>query len=166
MNFDKRFAAANQQHSIEACAFKTRIVFALLTIASVTGCATGPAFQSPETAPADRAQLYVYRPLVLAGGGVSHKVTIDGKAETLSLPNASWQRVTLAPGAHSVAIRDYFNLMPCGVLVIEVQPGQTAYVANVVKTTPGLGALYISCSVVARAPDQALKEIAGLSGAQ
>jgi len=144
--------------------FKNLTVIAIA--AALVGCATGPAFKSPETAPADRAQLYVYRPLVLAGGGVAHKVTIDGKAETLSLPNASWQRVVLAPGAHTVSIKDYFNLMPCGGLGIELAPGQTAYIANVVKTTPGLGALYVSCGVITKPEDQALKDMAGLSGAQ
>ena len=144
--------------------FKNLTVIAIA--ASLAGCATGPAFKSPEGAPADRAQLYVYRPMVLAGGGVAHKVTIDGKAETLSLPNASWQRVVLAPGAHTVSIKDYFNLMPCGGLGIELAPGQTAYIANVVKTTPGLGALYISCSVITKPEDQALKDMVGLSGAQ
>ena len=140
---------------------------ALIAIAiALVGCATGPTFKAPQTAPADRAQLYVYRPLVLAGGGVAHKITIDGKAEALSLPNASWQRVVLAPGAHMVSIKDYFNLMPCGGLGIELAPGQTAYIANVVKTTPGLGALYVSCSVIRKAEDQALKDLAGLSGAQ
>jgi len=140
---------------------------AIIAIAiALAGCATGPAFQSPETAPVDRAQLYIYRPLVLAGGGVAHKITIDGKAETLSLPNASWQRVVLAPGAHTVSIKDYFNLMPCGGLGIDLAPGQTAYIANVVKTTPGLGALYVSCTVITKSEDQALKDMTGLSGAQ
>jgi hypothetical protein len=144
--------------------FKNLSVIAIAV--ALVGCATGPAFKSPEAAPADRAQLYVYRPLVLAGGGVAHKVTIDGKAGTLSLPNASWQRVVLAPGAHTVSIKDYFNLMPCGGLGIELAPGQTAYIANVVKTTPGLGALYVSCSVITKPEDQALKDMTGLSGAQ
>lgn len=143
---------------------KNFVVIAI-TVALV-GCATGPAFKSPEVAPADRAQLYVYRPLVLAGGGVAHKITIDGKTETLSLPNASWQRVLLAPGTHTVSIKDYFNLMPCGGIGIDLAPGQTAYVANVVKTTPGLGALYISCGIALRAEHQALKEMVGLIGAQ
>ena len=144
--------------------FKSLTVIAIA--AALVGCATGPAFKSPETAPADRAQLYVYRPLVLAGGGVAHKITIDGKPEALSLPNASWQRVLLAPGAHTVSIKDYFNLMPCGGLGIDLAPGQTAYIANVVKTTQGLGALYLTCTLVSKSGDQALKEMTGLSGAQ
>ena len=97
---------------------------------------------------------------------MAHKVTIDGQADTLSLPNASWQRVLLAPGMHSVAIRDYFNVMPCGSVNIALRPGQTAYVANVVKTRSGLNALYVGCSVVERGQEQALQEMDGLSGAQ
>lgn len=139
---------------------------ALVAAATLSGCATGPAFQSPEPAPADRAQLYIYRPMVMAGGGTVHKVTIDGKAETLSLPNASWQRVLLDPGTYTVSIRDYFHIMPCGSVTIELQPGQTRYVANLVKTTPGLGVLHIGCIVTLPEQEQALKEIAGLSAAQ
>jgi hypothetical protein len=143
-----------------------KIAFSAIALAfALAGCATGPTFSSPEAAPAGRAQLYVYRPLVLAGGGVVHQITIDGKPETLSLPNSSWQRVLLAPGAHTVSIKDFFSIMPCGSLRIDLTPGQTAYVANVVKTTPGLGNLSISCSVAAVPQEQALKEMAGLRGA-
>ena len=137
-------------------------------VAVAGGCATGPTFTSPELAPAGRAQLYIYRPMVLAGGGTVHKVIIDGKAAALSLPNASWQRVLLAPGPHSVAIRDYFGVMPCSPtpLSLVLDAGVTAYVANVVKTTQGIGTLYIGCTVVQRLPEQALKDMAGLRGAQ
>ncbi|MBA3772345.1 MAG: hypothetical protein H0X13_07640 [Ramlibacter sp.] len=157
-----------KKHAVRARSASRRgaAIIAMTAITTLAGCATGPAFKSPEAAPGDRAQLYIYRPMVLAGGGVAHKVTINGKAETLSLPNASWQRVLLAPGTHSVAIRDYFNIMPCGALTVELLPGQTAYVANVVKTTPALARLYISCSVVERGQDQALNEMVGLGGAQ
>ena len=134
--------------------------------AALYGCATGPAFKAPESAPADRAQLYVYRPLVMAGGGVAHKITIDGSAETLSLPNASWQRVLLAAGTHTVSIKDYFNIMPCGGVSIDLAQGQTAYLANVVKTTQGLGALYVGCGVIEKPEEEALKDMVGLNGAQ
>lgn len=133
---------------------------------ALVGCATGPAFKAPEPAPVDRAQLYVYRPMMIYGGGVVHKITIDGKAETLSLPNASWQRVLLTPGAHTVSIKDYFNLMPCGGLGVELAAGQTAYVANLVKTTQGLGTIYVWCTMVGKSEAEALKDMAGLSGAQ
>jgi hypothetical protein len=138
------------------------------TLAIAAGCATGPAFKAPEPAPADRAQLYIYRPMVLAGGGTVHKVTVDGKADTLSLPNASWQRVVLAPGVHTVAIKDYFGAMPCAPqpLVVTLEAGSTAYVANVVKTTQGIGTLFIGCTTERRASDSALKDLVGLSGAQ
>jgi hypothetical protein len=139
------------------------VAAAITTI--LTGCATGPAFQSPDSVPPDRSQLYIYRPLVLAGGGVVHKITIDGGTDALSLPNASWQRVELAPGPHTVSIKDYFGLTPCGAVTIELSAGQSVYLANVVKTTPGLGALYVSCTVVKKPTHEALKELMGLSRA-
>ena len=142
-----------------------RRIAAIACAAALAGCATGPAFKAPEAAPAQQAQLYVYRTFGVYGGGVSHKITIDGKAETLSMPNGSWQRVLLAPGAHTVAIKDYFSTMDCGSLGISMAPGQTVYVADAVKTTQGLGALYVSCGVVQKPEAEALKDMVGLSGA-
>lgn len=139
---------------------------AIAFAATLAACATGPAFKSPEVAPAGQTQLYVYREFGMYGGGVAHKITIDGKGETLSLPNRSWQRVLLAPGAHRVSIKDYFNSMDCGGVDVVLAPGQTEYVADVVKTTQGLGALYISCAVVKKSEVEALKDMVGLSGAQ
>ena len=139
-----------------------------IAAAAVAGCATGPAFQAPLPAPADQAQVYVYRPFVLAASGMSHKITVDAKAETLSLPNASWQRVLLPPGPHVVSIQDYIGAMRCVPfpLRLEVAAGQTYYVANVVKTTQGVGTLWVGCTVESRPQAQALKEMSGLSGAQ
>lgn len=147
---------------------RTKALLTLATAVALSGCATGPAFQSPVPAPAGQAQVYIYRPLVLAGGGTSHRITVDARSEALSLPNASWQRVVLAPGVHALAIQDYFGIMKCGPypLRLELAAGQTAYVANVVKTTFRLERLYIGCTVEVRPQEQALKDMAGLSGAQ
>lgn len=134
--------------------------------AALAGCATGPAFTGLESAPADRAQIYVYRPMVVAGGGVAHKLTVDGKADSLSLPNGSWLRILVAPGPHSLSIKDYFNTMSCGGLQLDLAAGQTTFVVNVVKTTQGVGRLYVSCAMAPRASDDAVKEMAGLRGAQ
>jgi hypothetical protein len=141
---------------------------AIAMLALLGGCASGPAFKAVEPAPADSAQLYIYRPMVLANSANVHKVTIDGKAETLSLPNASFQRVLLAPGSHTIAIRDFFNTMHCAPspLTIELRAGQTAFVAEVVKITQGIGAQYVGCAVTLRPQEQALQDLAGLSSAQ
>lgn len=143
-------------------------ILGLLAVSMLSACATGPAFQAPERVPADQAQLYVYRPAKLYGGGNSHRITIDGQGESLSLPNASWQRVLLAPGTHTVLVRDVFGMMTCGPapLQITLTAGQTTYVVNVVGTTQGLNRLYIGCSVAERDEKQALGELAGLKAAQ
>lgn len=143
-------------------------VLCAMVVAATASCATGPKFVAPEPVPGDRAQLYVYRPMVLAGGGTVHSITIDAKPGTLSLPNASWRRVVLAPGLHTVAIKDYFGAMPCSPmpLLLTIEPGATAYVANVVKTTQGIGTLFIGCTTVLRSPEQALREMTALGGAE
>ena len=140
----------------------------VLIALALGACATGPAFQAPERAPADRAQLYVYRPMVLAGGGTSHRVSIDGQGQPLSLPNASSQRVVLPPGTHTLEIRDVFGVLTCNPapLRLSLVPGQTMYVADVVGTTQGLNRLYVGCSAVERDERQALGELAGLKAAE
>lgn len=143
-----------------------RVAVVAAIAAALAGCATGPAFTGLEPAPADGSQIYVYRPMVVAGGGVTHKLTVDGRADSLSLPNASWLRILVAPGRHSLSIRDYFNTMNCGGLQLDLGAGQTAFVVNVVKTTQGVGHLYVSCAIAPRASEDAVKEMAGLRGAQ
>ena len=144
----------------------TRSISALAICAALVGCATGPTFNTPEPAPADQAQLYIYRPFAISGGALLKKVMIDGKAETLSLPNMSWKRVLVAPGMHTVSITDPFNLTQCGGVRVNLEPGQTAYIANLIKTYVASRTIYISCVTNVIPREQALKDMAGLSGAQ
>lgn len=150
-----------------------RMALALAGLLAFSGCATGPVFQGPEAAPKDAAQLYVYRPVRMAGGGTSNKISVDSRSDTLSLPNGSWQRVLLAPGTHTVSVRDYFNTMYCGPfpLTLQLLAGQTTYVENLVGLSgvaySGTVALsQTGCSVRTVPEEQALKELASLRGAQ
>ena len=138
-----------------------------MMLALLAACATGPRFQSTEEAPVGGGQVYVYRPTALIGGVVVHKVTIDGRAETLNLPNGSWMRVPLPPGAHTIAISTYVNLsaVSCGAVQIDLRPGQTAFVANIRPSTQALNRVYVGCAVVSKSRDEALNEMANLSGA-
>lgn len=135
-----------------------------LSASVLASCATGPAFQSPEPPPPDRGQLYVYRPMVIAGGGVVHKVRVDGGPNALSLPNASWQRLLLTPGRHRLAAQDFFG-EPCGISDVDIEPGQTRYVEDAVDVVMGLGRYYIVCKLIQRTPGEALKVMPGLSRA-
>jgi len=127
------------------------------------GCATGPQFTTPEAPTGELARAYVYRPFKLIGGGTVHHVYVDAGKDALSLPNGSWIKLDLAPGAHSIRIEDFFGVMQCGSAGLNLQAGQVAYVADHVNTTQGLNRLYVSCSVAQQTEGQAKPEITGLS---
>ncbi|HEV6966508.1 MAG TPA: hypothetical protein VK305_13930 [Roseateles sp.] len=135
----------------------------LLLALSVAGCATGPQFTAPEAPPPETGRVYLYRPFKLIGGGTVHHVYVDASKDALSLPNGSWIKLDLAPGAHSIRIEDFFGVMQCGSAGLNLQAGQVAYVADHVNTTQGLNRLYVSCSVSRQTDDQAKPEITGLS---
>lgn len=145
-----------------------RPFLALAVCTVLTGCATGPAFQALEPVPTGRAQLYVYRPAAFASSVVVHKVTIDGQASALNLPNGSWLRVVLHPGPHTVSVATYINFSAesCGAVQLTLAPGETAFVANVQETTQGVHRQYVVCTTVLKPRGDALKGLASLNGAQ
>lgn len=134
----------------------------LALILSLAGCATGPQFTTPEAPPPDAGRVYVYRTFKLIGGA-GHHVYVDSSKEALSLPNGSWIKLDLAPGAHSIRVEDLFGVTQCGSVALNVQAGEVAYVANYVNTTQGLNRLYVSCSVARQTEGQAKLEITGLN---
>ena len=130
---------------------------------TLTGCATGPQFTAPEAPPQETGRVYVYRPFKLIGAGTVHHVYLDSSKDPLSLPNSSWLKLDLSPGAHSIRIEDFFGVMQCGTVGLNVQTGQVAYVADHVNTTQGLNRLYVSCATARQTEEQAKPEITGLS---
>lgn len=100
----------------------------------LAGCASGPLFSEAVDPPAGKAQVYLFRPMVMAGGGMSHKVMIDGKSYS-TLPNGSWMRVTLEPGSHALQIEDYLGLMRCGPFPMrfDLEAGKTVFIENEVR---------------------------------
>lgn len=157
MNSDITTGHAKSRHS----GFKAAATLAL--VLSLAGCATGPKFTAAEAPPPESGRVYVYRPFKLIGGGTVHHVYLDASKDALSLPNASWLKLDLPPGSHSIRIEDFFGVMQCGSIGVNVQAGQVSYVANHVNTTQGLNRLYASCTVARQTEEQAKPEITGLS---
>jgi len=145
---------------------RVHVIAALVFGTALGGCATGARFDGPQAVPPDRAQLYVYRTASMVGLANSHKIAIDSKPETLSLPALSWQRAVLYPGPHDVTIKDFFGLTQCGTLRLELAPGQTAYVENIVGTINSAGVPVVGCWMAHRTPDEALKAMTDLRAAQ
>jgi len=94
---------------------------------------------------------------------MSHRVAIDGSSETLSLPNASWRRVLLAPGVHTIAIRDYFGLMHCNLLRLDLAPGQTVFVEDSVRVAAYVAPVTQTvCTAAVKSREEALENLVRL----
>ncbi len=143
-------------------AIRLRLIAGTGLMLALAGCATGPAFDKPVVAPASQAQVYLYRPWQFPGGAASLKLFVDGAPTELTPPNRSWQRVVLAPGSHAFGLTEYLNTFSCGGARVDVQAGQTVYLA-VDFTLTGTGTVnHLSCVLVPRDEAQALKDMAGL----
>ena len=141
----------------------------LLLLANLFGCATGPAFQQAEPAPADQAHIYIYRKFSWGFGAQNvHQVTIDGAEPALRLPNASWQRVLLTPGTHTVQITDYMASRRCQPypMVLQARAGETLFLENTYRATgDGQGRVYVSCPSRMQDEKTALEDLNGLKRA-
>jgi hypothetical protein len=108
----------------------------------------------------------------MIGGGNVHQVKIDGRTETLRLPNGSWQRIELPAGIHTVSISDALGIMHCDPPAqVHLAAGQTVYVENMVAmrgyaAVGTVGLTNIGCATVVRSEQQALQDLVGLRGAQ
>jgi hypothetical protein len=141
------------------------LIASALLLSLLGGCATGPAFKAPEAAPSELAQIYVFRPFNLHNAYISNKLTVDGSPKTLSLPNASWRRLVVTPGRHTLEVENYLGSIRCGGTAITVSAGQTAYVVNDIRVYGGTSLIF-QCFVEQRSEELALKEITGLSDAR
>lgn len=142
---------------------------AISAMATLAGCATGPAFQALEPLAPDQAQLYIYRKFdwSMPGQGV-HEVTIDGQKEHLRLPHTGWQRVLLTPGTHTVAITGPWGGRKCTplLMLVQMEAGQTRYIENkIVSRWRDANTLYVSCLSQLQPEAQALTDLAGLKRA-
>lgn len=142
------------------------LVGLLSVLSIVSGCATGSAFEQADPAPADQAQLYIYRKFSWGFGAQNvHQVTVDGAEPALRLPNASWQRVLLAPGTHTLQITDYMASRRCQPfpMLVQARAGETLYVENTYRATgDGQGRVYVSCPSRLQEEKTALEDLKGL----
>jgi hypothetical protein len=129
-------------------------------LAALSGCASGPTFVSAEPAPADRAQIYIYRQVGFYGAVRTHDVVLSGQTDVFVVPNGSWKRVAVTPGTHALSIA-------CAPkpLALELRAGETVFVEDTIVVQAFVGGTSISCDAVVRPQDRALKEMAGLKGA-
>ena len=153
------------QRFLKPTAFR-RLLGSLTVMTVLAGCAMGPTFQSIDQVPPDQGQLYIYRKFSLSLGlGGVHEVRLDGDKEHLRLPHASWQRVLLTPGTHTVAITGPWEFRKCMPYPMEVriQAGQTLYIENTFRAL-SQGSIVVGaiCPSRLQSAATALEDMAGL----
>ncbi len=140
---------------------RTAGVMALTVMLS--GCATGPSFVGVETPPEGLGQIYLYRPWQFLGSAASMKVILDGARTESTLPNSSWERLTVKPGQHGLGLTEYLNTFSCGGVQVEVGIGQTVFVGVDFSTITPIGTqAYLVCKMELRQELTAIRDIAGM----
>ncbi len=109
-----------------------KVIF-VLNLILTAGCAAGTPYEKINPAP-DKAAVYVYRPMHLAGGGLTPKVYCGGAMTQLS-PGV-YHRFEVAPG-QIACTSSYIDPGNHEEVDLEVAPGHDYYV----KETIGMGIL-------------------------
>lgn len=82
-----------------------------LVILVISGCsATGPQFRPETSIENDYALVYLYRPSMLKGGGITPPVFIDNQ-ELFDLPNNGYAVLKLTEGKHVIETREDGNFL-------------------------------------------------------
>ena len=140
---------------------KAGVAAAVMT--ALSGCATGPGFVGVEPPPEGLGQVYLYRPWQFLGSAATMKVIVDGVQTEATLPNGSWERLTLTPGRHGVGLKEYLNTFSCGGVEAQVEVGQTIFVGVDFTTVTPIGTqAYLVCKMEQRLGQNAMKDIAGM----
>jgi hypothetical protein len=100
------------------------LLAALLAVGSCKR-APGPVFAGPDATPPGSADLYLYRRHAYAAIGDAFAVTVDGR-RVGALYNASFLRLSLAPGMHAIQIAPGGTARPVAASVA-VDAGKRAF---------------------------------------
>ena len=138
----------------------------VVSLAWLTGCATGPAFVAPEAPLAERAAVYVYRQFAIGGAAISHAVTIDGAPAGVLRNGAYLRSVAVAELPISLRV-DKCAPLPNG---LRVRAGEIAYVeARLISGSVEFGGRYYfdyRCELVRRTEAEALPALTALRRAE
>lgn len=144
---------------------RAAVATALMT--ALLGCATGPGFVGVEPPPEGLGQVYLYRPWQFLGSAATMKVIVDGIQTEATLPNSSWERLTLTPGWHGLGLKEYLNSFACAGVEVQVEVGKTSFVGVDFTTVTPIGTqAYLVCKMERREEQTATNEIAGMRRAK
>jgi hypothetical protein len=77
------------------------VLFTLVVLFAVSGCATGPTFAGLEPVPAGKAQIYFLREGMFFGSGMTFDLLVDDQPVG-TLANAGFIPVAVSPGRHEL----------------------------------------------------------------
>jgi hypothetical protein len=136
---------------------------ALIAVAALSACATGPAFTGPEAPASGQAVVYLYRVSQLPGAGIEHPVLYGPPQKLRYLVNGSYVRIGItAPRQMDQLLQGCSPLRP----PLQVETGNTYYVQAALtnKTVHYGGKPYsdFGCVLIVRTEAEALPAITGL----
>ena len=133
-------------------------------IVLTSGCATptGAAFTAAETLPDGQAQVYLYRKSALGAAGQSFSVLLDKQAMG-ELFNASFMRLTMAPGEHVLGVSPS-AMSKTYDIKLTLGDKQTQYVEFEVPPIVIFNAFLLGSNITERNAEQAQAAMKGLKG--
>lgn len=147
----------------------SRSIFKAISLAAVataivltSGCATptGAAFTAAEALPEGQAQVYLYRKSAVGAMGQSFSVLLD-KQPMGELHNASFMRLTLAPGEHVVSVSPS-AMSKTYDLKLTLAAKQTQYVEFEVPPVVLFNVFLLGSDISVRTAEQAVADLQGL----
>ena len=138
-------------------------VAAILAVALVaSGCATptGTAFTTAAIVPDGQAQVYLYRQSALLAGGQSFSVQLNKQAMG-ELFNASYMRLTMAPGEHVLGVSPG-AISKTYEIKLTLADKQTQYVEFELPHFLLANAFLLGSNITPRTPEQGALDMQGL----
>jgi hypothetical protein len=123
----------------------------------LAGCATSPGYQTGDPTPADKGDLYVYRPPAFFGSLAPVDVLING-TKSGQLFSGSYLRLRLAPG------RKRLRIAPGGLAInseveTRIKPGQTRFYRYTFELDSPDDLLIVKGHIEARDKNEALDDM-------
>lgn len=129
-----------------------------------TGCATptGAPFTTASTLPEGQAQVYLYRKSAIGAAGQSFSVELN-KQSMGEMYNASYMRLTMAPGEHVLGVRPS-SISKTYEVKLTLTDKQTQYVEFELPPILLFNTFLLGSSITPRTAEQAVAEMQGLKG--
>lgn len=145
-------------------AIKTLIVLTLTALLAACATAPGQKFSGVGKPAADKAEVYLYRGDAFFAMGQAFNVKVNG-AEAGQLFNASFLKLKLAPGEHTLTV-DPGPLTKSASKTIRVQGGEVGFYEYSFVNGPLANVFFLGAEIEQRDQAKAQEELKSLKAAQ